>query len=55
MCSLMSFWFGKKLPLNRKCQRRWDKQFDSACYIWEGSAGEAVCQGAERGGVIENF
>ena len=29
-------------------------QLDFGRYIWEGSAGEAWCQGGERGGVIEN-
>ena len=28
-------------------------QFDSGRYIWEASAGEAVCRGEERGGIIE--
>ena len=27
-------------------------KLDSACYLWEGSAGEAGCQGGERGVVL---
>ena len=42
------------LTKNRTKTSDLGRQLDFACYIWEESAGEAVCQGGERGGVIEN-
>ena len=30
------------------------RSFGSEWFVWEGSVGEAVCRGGERGGVTEN-
>ena len=51
MCIWMSFWFGKKSAqiamisdFGRQIEKNW--------LVWEGSAGEAACQGRERVGVM---
>ena len=47
----MSFWLRKESSQNSNYQRLW-QTIDSRCLVLEGSAGEAVCRGGERGGVM---
>ena len=53
MYLFVSLWVGEKLAIDFKISDV-GGQLDSGCYISEESAGEAMCQGGESGGVIGN-
>ena len=48
MCSLMSFWIGKKVGQQIQNISDVDRQFENMWLVWSGSAGEAACWARER-------